>query len=117
MRPQYTLVPGLVIKREPFQETRLREQERLVLPDAAPQPHETARPAVCAGGVDAGSEVTVARLERALQTVAVLLIEDEVYLPIFERLEKELTEARKTADTLDRARRIARASRAHKAAR
>ena len=87
------------------------------MPDAAPQPQAQARPAPCAGGVTAGGEVTVARLERALETVAVLVVEDEVYLPIFERLEKELTEARRTADTLERARSIARASRAHKAAR
>ena len=87
------------------------------MPDAAPQPHETAWPAPCAGSVSAGGEVTVARLERALETVAVLLIEDEVYLPIFERLEAELIDARKTADTLERARRIARRSRAHNAAR
>ena len=87
------------------------------MPDAAPQPQAQARPAPCAGGVDAGGEVTVARLERALQTVAVLLIEDEVYLPIFERLETELIDARRTADTLERARSIARRSRAQSAAR
>jgi hypothetical protein len=64
-----------------------------------------------------GGEITVARLERALETVAVLLLEDEVYLPIFERLEAELAEARRTASTLDRARRIARGARAQSAAR
>jgi hypothetical protein len=67
--------------------------------------------------VVADGDITVARLERALETVAVLLIEDEVYLPIFERLERELAEARKTADTLERARRIARGARAQSAAR
>jgi hypothetical protein len=67
--------------------------------------------------VVAGGEVSIARLERALETVAVLLLEDEVYLPIFERLESELAEARKTANTLDRARRIARGARAQSAAR
>jgi len=67
--------------------------------------------------VVAGCEITVARLERALETVAVLLIEDEVYLPIFERLEAELAEARRTASTLDRARRIARGARAQSVAR
>ena len=87
------------------------------MPDAAPQPQASARRRPCGGGVVAGCEITVARLERALETVAVLLVEDEVYLPIFERLEAELAEARKTADTLDRARRIARGARAQSAAR
>lgn len=87
------------------------------MPDTAPHTLETARPAPCKGGVGADRAVTVARLERALETVAVLLIEDEVYLPIFERLEQELAEARKTVNTLDRARRIARGARAQRAAR
>lgn len=87
------------------------------MPYAAPQPHARARHDLCALGVASGGEVTVARLEKALETVAVLLIEDKVYLPIFERLEQELAEVRKTADTHDRARRIARRSRGHKAAR
>jgi hypothetical protein len=67
--------------------------------------------------VVAGGEVSIARLERALETVAVLLLEDEVYLPIFERLESELAEARKTANTLERARQIARGARGQSAAR
>ena len=82
------------------------------MPDAAPQPHQSTWPRPCAGAGVGESAVTIARLERALETVAVLLIEDEVYLPIFERLEQELADARKTANTLDRARRIARGARA-----
>jgi len=88
------------------------------LPDAAAtHPQAAARHGPCGGGVVAKGEITVARLERALETIAVLLIEDEVYLPIFERLEWELAEARKNADTLDRARWIARGARAQSAAR
>lgn len=85
--------------------------------DAAPQSRAHARHDPCALGVASGGEVTVARLERALETVAVLLIEDQVYLPIFERLEAELEDARRTASTLDRARKIARGARSHNAAR
>ena len=88
------------------------------MPDAAPQPQRSAWPKPCGGaGVEESGAVTIARLERALETVAVLLVEDEVYLPIFERLEAELIDARKTADTLDRARRIARGARAQSDAR
>lgn len=110
------LITGLVLQRGPFQETRLRERERLVLPHATPQPHESAGPQPCARGTAGAGKVTVARLERARETVAALVIDDEVYLPIFERLEAELEEARRTASTLDRARKIASGARSHNAA-
>ncbi|WP_372675241.1 hypothetical protein [Aquicoccus sp.] len=116
MRPIH-LVPGLADQREPFQETRLRERKRLVLPNGAPQPHKSAWPRPCTRGTAGEGKVTVARLERALETVAALVIDDEVYLPIFQRLEAELKEARRTASTLDRARKIARGARSHNAAR
>lgn len=85
--------------------------------DAAPQSRAHARHDPCALGVASGGKVTVARLERALETVAALVIDDEVYLPIFQRLEAELEDARRTPSTLDRARKIARGSRSHNAAR
>lgn len=50
------------------------------------------------------------RLRRAREVVAALVIEDPVYLPIFERLEREVAieEARTSADdALTRARAIA----------
>lgn len=50
------------------------------------------------------------RLRRAREVVAALVIEDAVYLPIFERLEREVAieEARTSADdALTRARAIA----------
>ncbi|MGI3212556.1 hypothetical protein ACROSR_15760 [Roseovarius tibetensis] len=87
------------------------------MPDAAPQSHAHARHGPCALGFAAGGKVTVARLERALETVAALVIDDEVYLPIFQRLEAELEDARRTASTLDRARKIARGARSYNAAR
>lgn len=117
MRSPHTPVTGLAPQHEPRRKTRLRDPERLVLSDAAPHTPKTARPAPCAGGVGAEPAVTVARLERALETVAVLLIEDQVYLPIFQRLEAELAEARNVSDTLDRARAIARRACAQNAAR
>ena len=49
----------------------------------------------------------VARLRRALHTVAPLVSEDEAYLPIFERLEAELVKADTRQASLARARAIA----------
>lgn len=49
----------------------------------------------------------IRRLERALRTVAVLVAEDPVYLPIFARLEEELCTARDEADAIARARALA----------
>ncbi|MER8371118.1 hypothetical protein [Mesorhizobium sp. M1406] len=57
---------------------------------------------------------TVARLRKALQMIAQLVIEDVSYLPIFERLEREVALAEMQAGTLDpveKARAIARAVR------
>ncbi|SPJ25938.1 hypothetical protein [Palleronia abyssalis] len=59
------------------------------------------------------SEIDIARIEQALEDVAVLLEDDLVYLPIFERLEEDLAAARAKQDARSRAREIrkARASR------
>ena len=48
------------------------------------------------------------RIRAALATVAELVLIDEVYMPIFVRLEKELAKAEGTGDTLRRARDIVR---------
>lgn len=49
------------------------------------------------------------RIERALHFIAAIVVEPdgEVYLPIFERLERELAEIDAKADALARARSIA----------
>lgn len=57
---------------------------------------------------------TLKRLRAALKTVAELVSEDVIYLPIFERLEREVALAEVQAGTLDpveKARAIARAVR------
>ena len=48
------------------------------------------------------------RIRAALATVAELVLIDEVYTPIFVRLEKELAKAEGTGDTIKRARDIVR---------
>lgn len=48
------------------------------------------------------------RIRAALATVAELVLIDEVYMPIFVRLEKELAIAEGTGDTIKRARDIVR---------
>lgn len=57
----------------------------------------------------ADGSVSRERIERALRFVAAIVAEPggEVYLPIFERLERELTEIDTKADALARARSIA----------
>ncbi|KQI67080.1 hypothetical protein AN189_17145 [Loktanella sp. 3ANDIMAR09] len=55
--------------------------------------------------------IDTARIEKALETVALLLEENERYLPIFLRLETELEAARRSADALARAKAIARKAR------
>jgi len=59
------------------------------------------------------SEIDIARIEQALEDVAVLLEDNLLYLPIFERLEEDLAAARAKQDARSRAREIreARASR------
>ncbi|QIK41512.1 hypothetical protein [Pontivivens nitratireducens] len=52
------------------------------------------------------AEIDVARIERALEDVALLIQHDLVYLPIFERLERELEAARTRQDARSRATRI-----------
>lgn len=47
----------------------------------------------------------IARIQKCLEIVAILTAEDEVYLPIFQRLEKELEKAKNPKpDALTRAR-------------
>ncbi|MCB5200525.1 hypothetical protein LGQ03_14885 [Loktanella sp. TSTF-M6] len=55
--------------------------------------------------------IDAVRIERALETVALLLEENERYLPIFLRLESELEAARRSANALARAKAIARKAR------
>lgn len=51
--------------------------------------------------------VTIERIERALVLMAhVVMLDGEVYLPIFNRLEEELQAARRQRDTMFRARQI-----------
>lgn len=47
------------------------------------------------------------RLENALATVAQLVIEDPVYIPVFERVEQELAALDAQSETIFRAREIA----------
>ena len=51
-------------------------------------------------------EIDIARIERALEDVALLIQHDLVYLPIFERLERELEAARTRQDARSRAAKI-----------
>jgi hypothetical protein len=56
---------------------------------------------------DEEESVTLARLERALMTVAhVVMQHGDRYAPIFERLERELAAARERSATVDRARAV-----------
>ena len=51
--------------------------------------------------------VTIERLERGLELCAYLVgLDGPVAVPQFENLERELTAARRTQDTLDRAKRL-----------
>ena len=52
------------------------------------------------------TEIDIARIERAPEDVALLIQRDLVYLPIFERLERELEAARTRQDARSRAARI-----------
>mgnify|MGYP006280869985 CR=1 FL=1 len=68
------------------------------------------------------AEVSIARLERALELTAIAVAEDgDVALPLFERLEAELAAARTVQDaraaTVERARRIAADARAREGGR
>ncbi|EEB83308.1 hypothetical protein RGAI101_456 [Roseobacter sp. GAI101] len=45
-----------------------------------------------------------ARIVKALETVALLVVEDAVYIPVFERLEQELADIRSRNDVIERAR-------------
>lgn len=47
------------------------------------------------------------RLQASLSKVATLVVDDPVYIPVFERLENELEALAKQNDTLTRARMIA----------
>ena len=50
------------------------------------------------------AEALEARIVKALGTVALLVVEDPVYIPVFERLEQELADIRSQNDTIQRAR-------------
>jgi FtsZ-binding cell division protein ZapB len=45
-----------------------------------------------------------ARIIKALGTLALLVMEDAVYIPVFERLEQELADLRSRNDVIERAR-------------
>ncbi|WP_110815675.1 hypothetical protein [Pseudoroseicyclus aestuarii] len=63
----------------------------------------TARPAARSRRAPS-APVDAARIERALQVVAALVVENPAYLPIFERLEAELVAAQAKDAAIDRAR-------------
>lgn len=50
------------------------------------------------------AEALEARIVKALGTVALLVVEDPIYIPVFERLERELADIRSRNDAIDRAR-------------
>ena len=50
-----------------------------------------------------------ARLKVALGTMAQLVIEDPTFIPVFERLERELAEIQSQNDAIERARSLLRA--------
>ncbi|KIN69541.1 hypothetical protein Z948_3287 [Sulfitobacter donghicola DSW-25 = KCTC 12864 = JCM 14565] len=45
-----------------------------------------------------------ARIVKALGTVALLVVEDPIYIPVFERLERELADIKSRNDAIERAR-------------
>lgn len=55
---------------------------------------------------DQSEPITVERIERALDTLALVMVqsgeEGSVYLPIYQRLERELTELRAEEDAMSR---------------
>lgn len=50
------------------------------------------------------AEVLEARIVKALGKVALLVVEDPIYIPVFERLERELADIRSRNDAIERAR-------------
>jgi hypothetical protein len=50
------------------------------------------------------AEMLEARIIKALGTLALLVMEDAVYIPVFERLEQELADLRSRNDVIERAR-------------
>lgn len=50
------------------------------------------------------ADVLETRIVKALGTVALLVVEDPVYVPVFERLERELADIRSQNDAVERAR-------------
>ncbi|WP_157044612.1 hypothetical protein [Roseobacter sp. GAI101] len=67
---------------------------------ASPHIPQTARHASAPPAAD----VLEARIVKALETVALLVVEDAVYIPVFERLEQELADIRSRNDVIERAR-------------
>jgi hypothetical protein len=50
------------------------------------------------------ADVLEARIVKALGTVVLLVVEDSAFIPVFERLEKELADIRSRNDAIERAR-------------
>lgn len=50
------------------------------------------------------ADVLEARIVKALGTVALLVVEDPTFIPVFERLEQELADIRSRNDVIERAR-------------
>lgn len=69
-----------------------------------PQPARRAS-AICA------AEALEARIVTALDTVAQLVVDDPTFIPVFERLERELADIRSQNDAVERARALLRAPR------
>ena len=65
-----------------------------------------ARPPAVPAGVD-----LEARLQVAIGKVAQLVVDDPTFIPVFERLERELANIRSQNDAIDRARALLRAPR------
>ena len=51
--------------------------------------------------------VTIERLKKAHHKVAQLVMIDRIYLPLFERLEREIAEREKAIDLFERAKAVA----------
>ncbi|MGJ8598076.1 hypothetical protein [Sulfitobacter sp.] len=50
------------------------------------------------------ADVLEARIVKALGTVALLVVEDPTFIPVFERLERELADIRSRNEAIERAR-------------
>ena len=80
--------------------TAFARPETYCLQHASPHIPQSAR---CASAPPA-ADVLEARILKALGTVALLVVEDAVSIPVFERLEQELADIRSKNDAIERAR-------------